>query len=141
MKYLKVIKSVTFSIIMMLVFSSQAMAQENTKVGKAETAFCNSVTTFITDLKALDQANQTGTMDEFTAAYKKADKGWDKVIKKADKLENVEISQSVKAYNKLVDSINKIEGDAKTAGDAEQINENIDSTASAIENILTVICK
>ena len=63
------------------------------------------------------------------------------MVKEADKLENVEYNQSVKAYNKLVKSIDNIEGNTKTAGDADQISSNIDTTADEIEDILTTVCK
>ena len=141
MKNLKKIKALAFSIVMMLLFITQTMAQENSKVEKAEENFCNSVTSFVTALDALDEANENATMDEFKAAYKKADKAYNKMVKRAAKLENVEIKESVKAYNKMVDAINNIEGDAKSSIATDQINEHIDSTADEIADILSVVCK
>jgi predicted RND superfamily exporter protein len=140
MKNLKRIKALAFSIVMMLLFITQTMAQENTKVEKANEKFCNSVTGLITALDALDEANENATMDEFQDAYKKADKAYNKMIKSADKLENVEIKESVKAYNKMVDAINKIEGDAKSSDATDQINEHIDLTGDEIADILSTYC-
>ena len=129
------------SSMMMFTFINQGLAQENTKVEKAEKKFCNSVTSFITSLEVLDEANDSSSMDEFNTAYKKADKAYNKMINSANKLENVEVKESVKAYNKLVNSINKIEGDTKTTDATDQINSHIDATTDEISDILTVICK
>ena len=141
MKYKLNLKFIVMSSMMMFTFISQGLAQENTKVEKAEKNFCNSVTSFIVSLEVLDEANDSSSMDEFNTAYKKADKAYNKMIKSADKLENVEVKESVKAYNKLVNSINKIEGDTKTAYATDQINSHIDTTTDEISDILTVICK
>ena len=141
MKNLLPLKLIAISSIMMLIFITQGMAQENKKVERAEKKFCNSVTSFVTALEVLDEANTSYSMDEFNAAYKKAEKAWNKLVKSADKLEKVEIKESVKAYNKMVDAINEIEGDAKTAETTDQINSHIDATADEIADILTVVCK
>ena len=141
MKHLLNLKLIVISSMMMLIFINQGTAQENTKVAKAEKKFCSSVASFITSLEVLDEANDSSSMDEFNAAYKKADKAYTKMVNSANKLENVEVKESVKAYNKLVNSINKIQGDAKTADATDQINSHIDATADEIADILTVFCK
>ena len=116
-------------------------AQVDKKLAKAETNFCNSINTFAQSLVTLDAINENSTMDEFKKAYKSADKAWNKLEKKAAKLEKVEMKESVKAYNKLVDAVNSIEGDVKTSEAAEQINQHIDATAAEISDILSVVCK
>ena len=125
----------------MALLTTNVLAQEKEDVQQADYEFCESVKGFMKSLEALDQANETGSMDDLNKAYKKADKAWNKMEKKAAKLEKVDIKESVKAYNKLVKSVNKIEGDVKTVDDADQINGNIDLTVSEIENILNVECK
>ena len=125
----------------MTLLTTNMLAQEKEEVQQADYEFCESVKGFIKSLEVLDEANETGSMDDLNKAYKKAVKAWNKMEKKAAKLENVEIKESVKAYNKLVKSVNKIEGDVKTDDDANQINGNIDLTVSEIENILNVVCK
>ena len=79
-------------------------------------------------------ASESGSYDDLNKAY-------NKVIKKADKLENVEIKESVKAYNNLVDTINDIQSDASDQFSNEQISEHIDATAAHINDILTGICQ
>lgn len=128
--------------IAILLFSfSQLEAQENKKVEKAGNKFCKSANTFVESLIVLDDANATGTYDEFTKAYNKAVKAWNKLEKSAANLEKVEIKESVKAYNKLVDQVNKIENDTKTTDATDQINQHIDSTADEIASILSGVCK
>jgi len=125
----------------MTLLTTNMLAQEKEEVQQADYEFCESVKGFIKSLEVLDEANETGSMDDLNKAYKKADKAWNKMEKKAAKLEKVDIKESVKAYNKLVKSVNKIEGDVKTVDEADQINGNIDLTVSEIENILNVVCK
>jgi len=79
-------------------------------------------------------ASESGSYDDLNKAY-------NKVIKKADKLENVEIKESVKAYNNLVDTINDIQSDASDQFSNEQISEHIDVTAAHINDILIGICQ
>ena len=119
----------------------QSYAQQDDKLVKAENNFCNSLTTFATSLDALDKINDNSTMDEFRTAYKNADKAWGKVQKTAAKLEKVEIKESVKAYNKLVDAVNNIDGDTKTDEATKEINKHIDNTASEINDIMTLVCQ
>jgi hypothetical protein len=47
----------------------------------------------------------------------------------------------VKAYNKLANSVNKIEGETLTANTADKINKNIDATANKINYLMTTECK
>ena len=128
--------------IAILLFSfSQLEAQENKKVEKAGNKFCKSANGFVEALIVLDNANATGTYNEFTKAYNKAVKAWNKLEKSAVNLENVEIKESVKAYDKLVDQVKKIENDNKTTDATDQINQHIDSTADEIDSILSGVCK
>ena len=62
-------------------------------------------------------------------------------MESAEKLENVEIKESVKSYNKLVRSINKIEGKTITVETSNEINQNIDATAAKIDYLMDTECE
>ncbi len=131
-----------FNLILLLVFGVLGlMAQEqDKKLIKAETNFCNSLSAFATTLETLDKVNENSTLDEFQTAYKNADKAWKKVKKTAEKLEKVELKESVAAYNKLVDAVNNIDGDTKTGDATAEVNKHVDATASEISDIMNVTC-
>ena len=131
-----------FNLILLLVFGVLGlMAQEqDKKLIKAETNFCNSLSAFTTTLETLDKVNENSTLDEFQTAYKNADKAWKKVKKTAEKLEKVELKESVAAYNKLVDAVNNIDGDTKTGDATAEVNKHVDATASEISDIMNVTC-
>ena len=118
---------------------NQVNAQDK-KVEKAESKFCTSVVNFIQSLEALDKANQGSDMDAFNKAYKKADKDWNKLVKNAYKLENVEIKEGVKAYNNIVDEINKIGDGTKSGENTDKIAKHITKSASTINQIIGPIC-
>ena len=128
-------------IVIMTLSFTQSFAQQDDKLVKAENNFCNSLTTFANSLESLDKINENSTMDEFRKAYKNADKAWGKVQKTAAKLEKVEMKESVKAYNQLVDAVNNIDGDTKTSDATNEINKHVDATASQIDDIMTIVCK
>lgn len=117
-----------------------AYAQDK-KLEKAEEKFCNDLQGMADALIKLDDMNENSSMDEFRSAYNDAQKAWNKLEKSAEKLEKVEMKESQKAYNKLVKSIDDIEGDVKTSEAADQIDDNIDATASQISDILTTVCQ
>ena len=131
---------IALCIIMMVSLSFVQVNAQDKKLEKAETNFCNSLKTFAQSLVTLDGINENSTMDEFRKAYKSANKDWNKLQKKAVKLEKVEMKESVKAYNKLVDAVNNMEGDMKTSEATKQINQHIDATADEISDILSVVC-
>lgn len=137
-------KKITLSIIaiaMIGIFSStNCVAQENKKVDKAVTHLCEALNKFAGALVKLDQLNEDASYKEFKEAYNHAVKDWNHVVTEADKLENVEIKQSVKAYNSLVDSVNNVKGEEPTDKESANINKNIDNTASTIADILTESC-
>ena len=128
-----------FVILMSLSFFT-ANAQEDKKLANAESTFCASLTDFTQALITLDAIEDNSTMDEFNAAYKSANKAWNKLQKKAAKLEKVEMKESVKAYNKLVDSVNNMDGSIATKDANAQIDDHIDANAAEIADIQTVIC-
>ena len=141
---LRINKLVPASLILvfLLAFAANVQAQEqDKKLEKAENKFCTSVSNLASSLVTLGEANQTGTMDQFQKAYKGAQKAYNKFEKAATKLEKVEIKESVKAYNNMVDSINKIEGDSKSSEASDQIGGSIDDTATSIADIMTLVCK
>jgi hypothetical protein len=141
---LKINKLVPTSLmlVVLLAFTSNVQAQEqDKKLQNAENKFCASVSGLSTSLVTLAEANETGTMDEFKKAYKGAQKAYNKFENAGTKLEKVEIKESVKAYNNMVDAINKIEGDSKSAEASDQIGGNIDDTAASIADIMTLVCK
>lgn len=114
---------------------------QDAKVDKAVTNFCNKLDGLIFALDALDQANETGTYDEFTKSYNKASKAWNKFKKSADKLKNIEYNESVKAYHNLVNAVILIEGDNIYSHTGEEINKHIDSASDTILSLQTMECK
>mgnify|MGYP001827907806 CR=1 FL=1 len=130
----------TFVLVFAVAFASNAQGQDK-KLEKAENKFCNSISEFASSLVTLGETNGDSSMDDFNKAYKNAQKAYNKFEKSAAKLEKVEIKESTKAYNKMVDSINKIDGDNKTADAADEIGDNIDATAASIADIMTVVCQ
>ena len=136
-------KQITLSIlsVILLTFTASTLfAQEDKKLAKAEANFCKSLNNLAVALETLDETNANSTMDEFRSAYKAAEKAWNKFQKSAEKLEKVEIKESQKAYDKLVDAVNDIEGETKTSEAANQINTHIDNTATEIADIMTFVC-
>ncbi len=136
MKNLKNIRFLVFAIAIGL-FSCTT----NQKVDNAKSKFCNSLSSFVEALDNLDEAAAVGTMDDFDAAYTKADKAWNHLENSAAKLEDVEVTAAGKSYDKLVDQINKITDDPITEESAEQISNHIDATASEIDEIISLVCK
>ena len=132
---------ITICVILMSLSFFTSNAQEDKKLAKAETAFCGSITDFAEALINLDAIEDNSTMDEFNKAYKKAEKSWNRLQNKAAKLEKVEIKESVKAYNKLVDAVNNMDGSITTKEANAQINDHIDATAAEIAEIQTVLCE
>jgi len=118
------IKSIMLSsLFILMTFSfTNVQAQNDKKVDKAMAEFCNSVNVFIESLIILDEANGSGSIESFNIAYDKAVKDWNKVEKAAAKLEKVEIKESVKAYNTLVESVNNMSKDGITEEEAGMIN-------------------
>ena len=136
-------KSILMLLLIMSLTIVNALAQQDKKLENSEAKFCTSITNFVTALENLDVINSDpgATMDEFNKAYKEAEKAYNKFEKAATKLEKVEIKESQKAYNELVDDVSNIDGDTKTSDATGQINGHIDATAAAIDDILTVVCK
>ncbi len=130
-------------ILLLFVFGSMSLtAQEKSaKLVKAETNFCNSLKTFVATLDDFDKIDENSTMDEFRTAYKNVEKAWKKVQKTAAKLEKVEIKESLAAYNKLVNAVNKIDGEATTGDATAAINQHIDATVAEIAEIMNLTCK
>lgn len=141
MKLNKKITVTVSCVLMCLLTVSTTLAQEDKKLEKAEAKFCQSLYDLADALVTLDETNAESTMDEFRSAYKSAEKAWNKFQKSATKLENVEIKESQKAYNKLVDEINKIDGDTKTGEATAEIDMHVDNTAAEIADIMTVVCE
>ena len=124
-----------------IVLIPKTASAQDAKVDKAVANFCTKLGGLITALDVLDQTNETGTYDEFTKAYNKAVKAWNKFVKSADKLENVEYKESVKAYNNLVDAVNLIQGDKIDSQTGKKIDKHIDSASDTILSLQTMECK
>lgn len=137
---MKTLSTITFSLIMVFTISN-AVAQQDKKLMKAENNFCTSIENLVSSMETLSEVNENSSMDEFRKAYKNTEKAYNKFEKSAAKLEKVEIKESQQAYNKLVDAVNSIDGDTKTAEAAGQIDGHIDATAAEIADILTVVCQ
>jgi hypothetical protein len=131
--------SMVVAIMLLSLSFSQVLAQDK-KVDKAEAKFCNSAVSFIESLETLAEANLGTDYDVFVKAYKAADKAWNKLVKSADKLEKVEMKEGVKAYNDLVEQVNKIMDDKKSNDNAEKIGNHITNSISTIKQINGPIC-
>ena len=142
-KMKKSIKSMLFSsVLLLMTFSfTNVQAQDDPKVDKAMAEFCNSVNVFVESLIILDEASGSGSDDAFNEAYNKSVKDWDKVQKAAEKVEKVEMKESVKAYNNLANTVNRLSKDGVTDDEAKQINAYIKDTAEEINAILSASCQ
>ena len=138
MKYLKGFRFLVFGLLVVLISCTGQQKKKH-----AEKEFCDKANYFMDALVDLDKANQGTDEAAFNKAYKKADRDWNRLVDAADKLENVEINESVKSYNKLVNKINKIAADTDiTDEDATyQINQQIGATSDKINDLLTTECK
>lgn len=132
---------VTFLISCFAVLIPTTVTAQDAKVDKAVANFCNKLGGVITALDALDQANETGTYNEFTKAYNKTVKAWNKFVKSADKLEKVEYKESEKAYNDLVDAVNLVQGDKIDDKTGKKIDKHVDSASDTILSLQTMECK
>jgi hypothetical protein len=137
---LKIKLIATFLLLFALLVPVTGLAQD-AKLDRAEANFCKKLGGLITALNTLEETNETGTYDEFSKAYNKTVKAWNKFVKSADKLENVEYKESVKAYNNLVDAVNMIQGDSMDDKTADKVGKHIDSAADTIADLQVVECK
>jgi uncharacterized protein with ParB-like and HNH nuclease domain len=136
MKNLKQFGLLMFGILIILTSCTGEQRKE-----RAEKEFCEDLTSFAKALDNLEIAGEGTDVKTFNRAYNKADREWNELVKSANHLENVEIKESVKAYNKLVKSVNKINGETITAETADDINNNINATADKIDYLMTTECK
>ena len=136
MKNLKKLVFLTFGILMLLISCTGEQKKEH-----ANKEFCEDLTSFSKALDKLDVASEGTNVHKFNRDFDKAVEEWNELIESAEKLENVEINESVKAYDKLVNSINKIEGETITIETANKISKNIDATTDKINYLMTTACK
>jgi hypothetical protein len=136
MKNLKNLKFLTFGIIMLLISCTGEQKKEH-----ANKEFCEHLTSFSKALDKLDAADEGTNVNEFNRDYDKAVKEWNKLVKSADKLNNIESDESVKAYDKLANTVNNMEGETISAKTADKLNKNIDATADKINYLMTTSCK
>ena len=141
MKTITIIKkgSALLVILFFALTINQVNAQDK-KIEKAESKFCTSVVNFIQSLEALDKANEGSDMDTFNKAYQTADKDWNKMVKRADKLVDVDIKEGVKAYNNVVDEVNKIGNGTKSGENTDKITKHINKSISTFNQITDSIC-
>ncbi len=141
MKTFTIIKrGYTLLVILFFALTINQVNAQDKKIEKAESKFCTSVVDFIQSLEALDKANEGSDVDKFNKAYKTADKAWNKLVKRAYKLENVEIKEGVKAYNNIVDEVNKIGNGTKSGENTDKIAKHINKSVSTFNQIIGPIC-
>lgn len=133
-------RGVTAFIVILFTLSVNQISAQNNKIDKAEAKFCTSVENFIYSLEALDEANAGTDIEAFNKAYNAAEKSWNKVVKSANKLEEVEMDEGIKAYNNLVDEINKIGDGTKSGENTDKITKHINKNVATINEILSPIC-
>ncbi len=141
MKTFTIIKrGYTLLVILFFALTINQVNAQDKKIEKAESKFCTSVVDFIQSLEALDKANEGSDVDKFNKAYKTADKALNKLVKRAYKLENVEIKEGVKAYNNIVDEVNKIGNGTKSGENTDKIAKHINKSVSTFNQIIGPIC-
>jgi hypothetical protein len=135
MNHIKKLRFLAFGILIIM-FSCTGNQQKKI----AELRFCDNLNSFIENLDDLAIANESDDVDAFYRVYDRTVRSWDRLENSAADLENLEIDQATKAYNKMDYQISKIESDSKTSDDAGQIAAQINSTSDEINNILTTVC-
>ena len=103
--------------------------------------FCSSLKSFDKALNDLAVANAGDDEDAFNKAFEKAVKDWKKLVTKASDLEDLQMDQTVEAYNRLVSKVNRIADNTRNTDAVDDINNEIDKTAAKIADIQTTICK
>jgi ABC-type transport system involved in cytochrome bd biosynthesis fused ATPase/permease subunit len=126
--------------VMLFTLSFSQVEAQNKKVDKAEAKFCTSLVNFVQSLENLLEANEGTDIEAFNKAYKSSDKSWNKLVKSADKLEAVDIKEVVKAYNDIVDQVNKIANNTKSSENTEKIAKHINNSLATFQQISGSVC-
>jgi exonuclease VII small subunit len=126
----------------MIVATSFRLMAQDEKTEKAEANFCESVNGFLSSLKDLESANLRMDIPNFTDAYKKVDKAWNKLVKSAKKLEKIDSKEATKAYNELAETLEEVVNyNIKTSVNTEKITKQIAKSRDTINQLNTAICE
>ena len=135
MENLKKMRYLLFGVLVLIISCTG-----NQKRKIAEKEFCNHLTTFANALDNLAVANKGTDVNAFSEAFDKADRAWNRLEGSAENLEEIQMEQSAKAYNKLVDQVNTIAANPDNTDANYQITQQIQSTADELAGIQTVVC-
>lgn len=131
---------VAFAVVVLTVSFTQVIGQDE-KVAKAEAKLCENVNNFLASLKDLEAANLRMDIGNFTDAYKSVDKSWNKLVKSANKLEKVDIKEGVKAYNNLVETLERVvNNNFKSSVNSDNITKQIAKSRETINQINSSFC-
>lgn len=131
---------VAFAVVVLTVSFTQVTGQDE-KVAKAEAKLCENVNNFLASLKDLEAANLRMDIGNFTDAYKSVDKSWNKLVKSANKLEKVDIKEGVKAYNNLVETLERVvNNNFKSSVNSDNITKQIAKSRETINQINSSFC-
>ena len=135
MKHLKIFSYALFGVLVLFVSCTY---NQQRKIDEKE--FCRNLNSFVNALDDLAVASEGNDYNAFYKAYEKAEKEWNRLVESAERLEDIQMEQSVNEYNKLVTKINKITADPDNPAVDYEIDDNIQKTADKIADIQTTVC-
>lgn len=136
---MKGLKNYSYVLLAGLVLFMSCTGNQQRKIDENE--FCRSVKAFDKSLDELALANEGDDYDAFTKAYNKAAKDFEKMVEYADQLADLQINQSVEAYDRLASKVDRIANNARNDDAVSDIANEINKTAAKIADIQTTVCK
>ena len=136
---MKGLKNYSYLLLAGIVLFMSCTSNQQRKI--AENEFCNSLKTFDRALDEFAVANERDDLEAFSKAYDKVSKDLDKLVKHAEKLADIEMDQSVEAYNRLASKVDKIASNPRSKDVVGDIANEINKTAAKIAEIQTTVCK
>lgn len=139
----KTFRALTIGLVISLfaVILPTTVSAQDAKVDKAATKVCTSIDKLVNAYVALNQASETGDYKELKKEYNKTVKAWNKFVKSVDKLETVEYKESVSAYNDLSAALDLAEEGSYDKQTANKIGKHVDNAADAISSLQNMQCK
>ena len=130
----------TVAFLVLTVTFSQLPGQD-VKTDKAEANFCEGITNFLDSLKELEDANLRMDIENFTDAYKKVDKAWNKLVKSAKKLEKIDTKEATIAYDNLAETLEEVVNrNIKSSENTNNITKQVDACRKAIKPVSSSVC-
>lgn len=136
---MKILKNYSYLLLAGLVVFMSCTGNQQRKMDENE--FCRSLKAFDSSLDKLAVANEGDDFEAFEKAYQQASNDFDKLVEHAEKLEDVQIDQSVEAYDRLASKVDRIVDNAKDQDMLNDIANEINKTAAKLAEIQTTVCK